>query len=503
MKVINDEQLETSLSSGSKKRFHDFKKQLSTDRLNVIFDDKVLNVIEKYCIDQSQVAAVRKYLNECLDQDGIQFCQSIKQYAKLEDAFHLFSQPDYTSFRWNRHYQQALKEMIDEYSIYRLTCLRYSCDEDLINALPKVNTHSGWTYIRTGSKKKGDNMEDVFSTYTCVVNKAIEEGSFNVPILPGVRTQASGAFEDDGTFTGTCKHKTRLVSMVDLYQVLAELRFAKPFQKIFCQKSYYAGGKSTTLISQEISNLRMKFGHYISLDYSHFDQSISSWLIEDAFKIIRASFSDMSDQDQKLWDVVIEDFIHKNFVTANGVVHSDKGVPSGSMFTQIIDSLVNILMIKTFLIAKGERGGMIVMGDDNLLYTNYHFDKYEIATYLSKNFGVEVNADKTTEGSMRDDPQFLSRSWRANGQWRHPNVLLSKLIYPERFRVYDDVVTPELIVYSYILAYQLGMESLIHVHKFLQDFDFRPSDVGMVDSRNLPGYLRYMNLYSPAKISGV
>ena len=492
MRAIKDESLQASLSSGSKKRLRQYRANLSANRDKVIFDDRVLDVLRKYVYDSKDLASVVGYLNNLRDDDGYLYSSSLKQYEKMLPAFDLFQGKDYTSFRWNRHYQKSLKELKGRFARFKLKSLQYRSDADIVNALPKTNTHSGWTYILSGKKKKGENLEEILQKYTKEEEAALKSGSFNKPILPGTRTQVSGAFTDDGEFTGHCKHKTRVISMIDMNVIIAELKFAKPFQDCFGGYDSYAGGKSSTAISQIIGNWRSEYGNWLSLDYSSFDQTISSWLIRDAFDIIASAFTEY---DQELWNVVVNDFIHKNFVLPDRVIHSDKGVPSGSMFTQIVDSIVNMLVIKTYLNSKGIKGDMIVMGDDNLLFTRTEVGSEEISSYIRKCFGLVVNPDKCSSGKRWEDPNFLSRKWKANGQWRAPRILVSKMLFPERYRNYHEQVSPELVVYSYILEYRPAMDQLIDVMRFEQENDFTDADLRSVDSRYVPGALRYIMDY--------
>jgi hypothetical protein len=481
----------------SKKRLNDFRRQLASNCDRIQFDDQVLKVIEKYAYQPGYVHEVRKYLNELKDPEGFPFSRSLKSSVQLDKAIHAFEDSDYTSFRWNSNYQEALLKVKREFSMYHLVPLSFSCDDDIINAIPKLDTHSGWTFILSGNRKKGENLDDIYSTWLAEVNKARKVGSLNKPILPGTRTQGSGEFTDQGDFTFTCKHKTRLVSMMDLIEIISELVFAKPFQDLIGWKPFYAGGKSVSQIGSIISNLRAKYSEYVSLDYSAYDQSISSWLIEDAFDIIKSAFRELTCEEQELWDVVVHDFIHKTFITKDGCVVSHKGVPSGSMFTQIIDSIVNRVMIETYLLSQNIRGEMIIMGDDNLLYytcpTNNHDIRDEVATYLTKNFGVKCNNDKSSYGTRYQYPEFLSRQWRDNGVWRHPRILISKMLFSERFRKYDEQSTPELVVYSYVLAYGLGMQDFFDVNRFLLDTGFNPSMLNKLDSKNLPGIYRVLS----------
>lgn len=478
------------LSSGSKKRLSVYRKELSRDRDKVIFDDRLLAVLQTYVRDKNNLEDVRHYLNNCLDANGYQFCQSIKEYSQVKEQVLKFAEEDYTSFRWNANYQKALKEMREYFSQFSLRMLSYSSDDDIVNTLPKKTTHSGWTYIVSGSKKKGDNLDNVHLNYCKEVQSAKKIGSFNKPILIGIRTQCSGAFRDDGTATYSCKHKTRVVSMVDMFQIIAELQFAKPFQDMMMNYGRYVGGMDDMSIHDRIMGMRGKYPYYLSLDYSKYDQSISSWLIEDAFSIIKASFV-MDGFDECLWDIVVRDFIYKIFVDADSIVESSKGVPSGSMFTQIIDSIVNELMIRTAMIALECPGyDMLIMGDDNLIYHYNEIDKSDLASYLIKNFGIKVNVDKTSQGESFDAPEFLSREWRISGPYRHPNILISKLLYPERFRDYS-INSPLLVLYSYYLAYMPAMRDLIDVDRFIYDLKYELQNLDVKEIHFESGYIRY------------
>lgn len=501
MKPINDDWLKTRLASGSKSRLQEFRATLMHDEDRRNFDTDLCQLFEGYLLrgESKDYFKVKSYLRDLKSsEDGKLFSQGVKEYAQLEKGIDRFQQPSHPSFQWNRNYQEAKSDLIKLFSKMGLRMVNYIDDESIRLTLPKTSTHCGYTYIQTGRRSKGENLTNIYQRYLEQENLARKEGSFNKPILPGCRTQASGAFEDDGTFTGDCKHKTRLISMVDMFVIIAELRFAAPLQKAMARWDSYAGGKQPNQISSIISNMRYKFPYFISLDYSSFDQSISDWLIYDVFDIIRSAFVDA---DEELLGVIITDFIEKNFVMGDWTFYVRKGVPSGSMFTQIVDSIANVLMVSTYLKAIGSQGEMIVMGDDNLVYSKLKIDKTTISSYIMKNFGVEVGLKKTTEGTKRVDPEFLSRFWRPSGQEREKHAVISKLLYPERFRNYkNSPVTPELVLFAYILTYPITMWRLMDLDKFYRDFPnlSRRRALEMVDSRYIPGALAFIREYTSA-----
>lgn len=504
-KLRSAEFLYNSLSAGSKNRLTQYRKNLIVTRggvpEEVLKDKEVEQMLKRYVWDKQDFEEQVSYLRHVSDKDGYPFSRNLKVYSSIEDAMTRFGDKDHTSFRWNQNYQQSLETLRGIFRRAKLQYLVYNSDDDIEQALPKLDTHSGYFWIISGNKKKGDNMEGIHTIFQEELESALTTGTFNKPLLLGFRTQASGEYEDDGEQTGKCKHKLRVVSMVDLVVIVAELIFAKPVQDFMATQNFYAGGKDATDISGIITNWKVKYDKFMSIDYSSFDQTISSWLIEDAFSVIREAFV-LDERMGKLFDVVVHDFVHKDFVLEEGILHSDKGVPSGSMFTQIIDTIVNVIVVLTYFNAINSKAEMIVMGDDNAIFTNDPHSIEDMADYIMKNFGLVVKTDdKSNEGSTkRDDVKFLSRYWRWDGQWRNSHQLLSRLLYPERFRNYSTEVGPEHVIFAFILTYRLGMHELLDISRFLSDYPISDKYImDKVDSRYLPGSMAYIREYTLKK----
>lgn len=498
------EYLNSSLSAEQTNRLKLFRRNLAITRGidgNRFYDDKAVDVVLKYAHHPSQVLEQLEYLRTLKDPLGFPFSRNLRIYSTTEDALKRFSEPNHTYYGWNNHFRSAVKRLKKELSFgSNLKPLRYKSDDDIINALPKLNTHSGFTFIESGVKDKGKNLENIFERHQKTEEEAVKLGTFNRPILIGFRTQASGEYDDEGNQTDTCKHKCRVISMVDLYVIISELKFAKPVQDLLSRKQSYAGGKNEDDIGRIISNWRAKYSAYYSIDYSSFDQTLSNWLIREAFEVIRYLFANnLTDYENQLLDVIIHDFINKVFVCYEGDVVSHKGVPSGSMWTQIVDSVCNLLMIYTYFDYLGIDSDCIVMGDDNLMFTreNYSPDfMTNLASYLYKLFGVVINAEKSSGGTVDSDPEFLSRYWTKYGRWRHPNSLLSRIAYPERYRNYSSEVTPQHVILAFCLSYNCGMNELINVKEFRRENPISSAQLFQkVDSRYLPGVMAYIREY--------
>jgi hypothetical protein len=494
--------------SGVNKALENFRRQLSSSRFHVLKDKAVLDLLSSYCWDEGSVESELRYLKG-VRVDGLPYCQSIKQAKQLDEQLLRFGERNYPNFGWNRFYQESLEAMIREFGSWHLKPLHFHSCEDVRNALPKEDTHSGYLFLETGKKEKGDNVEEAFSYYGEAVS-AVKQGLHvrQFPILPGCRTQGSGVYASDGSRTPrNAKLKTRLVSMKDMREIVLEMMFSKPFQDRYSSYQRYAGGKNDNEIHSLVFDKASRHTRWVSLDYSHYDQSISDWLIRDAFKVVASAFA-LNDFERRMLDEVVRIFIAKDFVVPHsldglypsGLLHSRKGVPSGSMFTQIIDSIVNELMIRTVMRALDIRDyDMLIMGDDNLLfYKDSEPRGVDICSYLTHNFGIQANPAKLASGECSKAKfEFLSRTWTIQGAYRHPNILLSKLAYPERFRNYSDGASPALVLYSYCLAYPVGMRELMDVDKFYKDF--RGTELlksRMVEKgRYISGYLKYQYQY--------
>jgi hypothetical protein len=143
-----------------------------------------------------------------------------------------------------------------------------------------------------------------------------------------------------------------------------------------------------------------------------------------------------------------------------------------------------------------------IMGDDNIIFSNHHISIEDLASYLAKNFGVDINPDKCLTHEDQPDPEFLSCEWREEGVWRDPNVLLERLLYPETFRNYASKdFTPEEIIYCYYLTYEMGMRKLIDMNAFLRDHPKLQKSVlrKIRNLRNLPGAMYYQLVYIMGK----
>jgi len=92
----------------------------------------------------------------------------------------------------------------------------------------------------------------------------------------------------------------------------------------------------------------------VTLDWSSFDSTIPVWLIHEAFDVIWSTYTFPSESIRKKFEPVFKYiknyFIHTPIMLSDGVVwQKSHGIPSGSSFTQLVGSIVNILVTRTLL----------------------------------------------------------------------------------------------------------------------------------------------------------
>ena len=137
------------------------------------------------------------------------------------------------------------------------------------------------------------------------------------------------------------------------------------------------------------------------LDYSKFDSSISSTLIRYSFDILKTWFEYI---DQNEWSIIVNYFCSTPIVMPNGNLYAGKrhGVPSGSYFTQLIDSVVNVILIgalsSRFQLDIYHRE-LFVLGDDSIFATRQKLDLQKVAEFLMT-YGIKLNIEKSTKNQV-------------------------------------------------------------------------------------------------------
>lgn len=494
--------------AGSNKRYQSLVRGRylrPAESTKVPFDNRVRDVITKYSYDPDEIFETTAHL----DAVGYGARHNPKQLIEALDRFEGEHASDRTWMRTLKCACENMDKMLRRNVPYLLKPVLFADDEQIFDSLPKEDAHAGFAFLQTGLRTKGEYRGRLYTSWTDALANVREHGTHGFPILPGSRLQCSGGYVD-GVAVESVKHKERLVNMVDYRQIISEMMFSIPVQRALSDVSFYTGSRNPDMLNHVIQFRRGWGEYWISLDYSAFDQSIPGWLIKLAFERLEKMFDQRAFNDVRwIWDAIVYDFIHAPIVGPKGLVYRENGVPSGSMFTQIIDTIVNWLMIESWRMMKKEETGkslpmqMLICGDDNLIFLKWECDPRDVGaemlSYISHNFGVTGNVDKLDYGDCDyDDPKFLSRVWRFRGAWRDRHELIAHACYPERYRDYkrNPQLSGEMIVWSYILAYPEGMGEFIDIKSFIRDNQFEiPKWSCTALSEYVPGYLSFQVRY--------
>lgn len=484
------------------RRLVNYGKSFLTPNTKVLFDKDIRDIFIKYEKEPGMTRRVTESLRHVKDpEDGCAFGKSIKNPAKLLDAVAEFEKESPPNL-WGRseHYRNVIERHRKYFSRWHVTPLNYSCDEDVIMAIPKMSTNAGYSGIESGKTKKRDNVRGIFKKMNRMIELAMADPSKNFRriAIPAVRTQCGHGYEENGKLKKTCKHKTRLVWMIDILVIAVQCMFFNPFFSKFKKLDWYAGGKTPAELRTIIGRLKHKGYYWWSFDYSGWDAKFNQWHMGDCMSIYRCAF-DLNPKQEKIFNIMTNSMLEKWLSVGDKLHHVFKGMASGELLTQVIDTIGTKTANETYFDYLGWKENVdywyIGLGDDGLYITKREINLTEMESYIQHCFGYGFSAAKCDHGKLNEtDPEFLSRRWRVDGEWIPGEWLIEKACYPQRYRKYDDLVRPEYVVFGYITGYGAAMREFMDVDRFLFDYNLQDLALNSVDRRNLPGILYYLNL---------
>jgi hypothetical protein len=258
-----------------------------------------------------------------------------------------------------------------------------------------------------------------------VLDKAIDSFSRNKGVYPCVlytRTQE--------------EKKTRNVWGFPIADVLFEQMFFLPwlsFEKNLFYRSALLGPEAVDTAMTKLLASKSDNHNIVSVDFSSYDASVSPELTYDAFNSIAQAFqSAYLDQLYEVYDR----FVNIGVYTPEGEILGPHGVPSGSSWTNTIDSLVQMSF-----------GGQFtnlfqVQGDDGV----YVIDKSDLNDFYSsfKEGGLMLNESKSDVFDSPEaiylqryyNPIYQSRSGGLGGVYSIYRAML-RIKYLERWTDFD------------------------------------------------------------------
>lgn len=230
--------------------------------------------------------------------------------------------------------------------------------------------------------------------------------------------------------------KTRTVWGYPFADTILEQQFYQvvlPWRKKLVQRAALAGPDA---VEREVTRLirSCKDDWLLSIDFSAYDASLQPRLCVPALGRLLRKFPD---SERKRW--IIERFASIGIVTPDGVVSGLHGVPSGSSFTNEVDSEVQ-LMIAALLYGGTQDWEDVVnfpctvQGDDGVYCTA---DPESLMSHF-REYGLSVNEDKSHVA--RNEVICLQNLY--NPKYTFGSVIggvyptyraLNRIIYPERW----------------------------------------------------------------------
>lgn len=233
--------------------------------------------------------------------------------------------------------------------------------------LLKNNTNSGLPFYTS----KGKVKERVLDKYDILLKR-------QDPCILFTRTQEQS--------------KTRNVWGFPIVDTLNEMRYYSPllaYQKGLRYRSALispdaVSGKLTELIIKSV-NSGMKL---LSIDFSAYDTSVKSELQKVAFNYIRSLFQESSESELQY---IAERFENIGILTPSGIINGSHGVPSGSTFTNEVDSIVQASIGMSLPYVTED--SFQVQGDDGV----YLLPEDKVSELKSKfvSCGLNVNEEKS------------------------------------------------------------------------------------------------------------
>jgi hypothetical protein len=219
------------------------------------------------------------------------------------------------------------------------------------------------------------------------------------------------------------------------HYVLLEGLFAQPLIEAFMALDtfYFIGENPVTAVPNLINSLIPRDQYFLSLDWSKFDSSVQPYEIELAFDLIESTIDFPDEATRLIFKYVRRLFMKRKLLSPDGRLFMRySGVPSGSYFTHLIDSIINWNRVRyLFKLHRLTHGVLVTHGDDCLVEIfGFHDCLNELADDAEK-LGWYIKREKSQLFKDRFRITFLGRSSKHGANFRDVDRCLRLMYYPE------------------------------------------------------------------------
>jgi len=295
-----------------------------------------------------------------------------------------------------------------------------------INRLRPISLSSAVSYLKNSSnsglpymKKKALVKDDLLRDWESLKD-------INYPCVLLTRTQEN--------------KKTRDVWSYPIADTVKEMMFYRPLLDYQSKLSWRSALSTPEVVDDAMTKL-IKYSissgrKILSIDFSQYDSTVKQTLQRSSFEYIRNLFQ--SSYESAI-DKIAERFNTIELITPDGILKGSHGVPSGSTFTNEVDSIAQYLVAKSSDQFNEEL--CQIQGDDGV-YSLYnasefmrHFTEYGLnvndkKSFISNNFAVYLQ--------MLYHPDYLGKRGSNIGGVYPTYRALSKIVYLERFDNFSD-----------------------------------------------------------------
>lgn len=245
---------------------------------------------------------------------------------------------------------------------------------------------------------------------------------------------------------------------------------------------------------QYINQMAEHYPNYPILlgDWRRFDKTVPAWLIRDAFKIAAEAIDwhHVQDADGKIWNVrdfrskrrwrkLVSYFIDTPVRMSDGTRYMKHGgVPSGACFTNVIDSIVNMIVMRYLVYEHTNQLPLydIYLGDDSTIILPYGISLDSLADMAQTTFGMVLNTAKSSITYRPEHIHFLGYYNRSGQPYKPLDTIIASTVYPER-TVRDKVDTiTRLIGQAYSCFEPHQTERFFRAAAILANEEDLPSD---------------------------